>query len=93
LDAQCRNADSEITLVEMITAPEAEPHDPLIEELPRLLARLNERSRSLLVLYYGLGERKAISFAHIGKIMNLSQSRVGQLIAVAHQELRREVEA
>jgi RNA polymerase primary sigma factor len=93
LDAQCRNADSEITLVEMITAPTLEPRDPLIDELPNLLARLNERSRSLLVLYYGLGEGKAMSFAQIGKKMNLSRSRVSQLIAVANQELRREVEA
>jgi DNA-directed RNA polymerase specialized sigma subunit len=91
LDAQCRNADSEITLLEMITAPE--PRDPLIDELPNLLARLNEHSRSLLVDYYGLGESQAMSFAQIGKKMNLSRSKVSQLIAVAHQELRRKVEA
>lgn len=93
LDAQCRNADSEITLVEMITAPEAEPRNPLIDELPRLLAQLNERSRNLLIDYYGIGKDRTMTFAQIGKKMNLCRARVSQLIAVAHQELRREVEA
>ena len=93
LDAQCRNADSEITLVEMIASPETEPRDSLIDELLKALGRLNERSRSLLVDYYGLGDSQAMSFAQIGKKINLSRSRVGQLIKLAERDLRREVTA
>lgn len=93
LDAQCRNADSEITLVEMITAPEAEPRDPLLDKLPMLLAKLDERSRKLLINYYGIGKNQAMSKAQIGNTMQLGKTRVGQLIDVALHQLRREIEA
>lgn len=93
LDAHARHGESETTLVELIAAPDVEPRDPLLDKLPSLLARLDERSQKVLIDYYGLGHGQALTKAQIGHKMQLGKTRVGQLIDLALHQLRREMEA
>lgn len=81
-----------VTLAETLTDPNhLDPEqnfvsDELLAELGGALELLNERERSIIVRYYGLGEEEPQSLETIGQDIDLSRERVRQ---IRNQALRR----
>lgn len=59
------------------------------ERVIRLLATLDERSRTVLQLRYGLGHERALTLVEVGDVLKITRERVRQLQARALTALRR----
>ncbi len=59
------------------------------ERIIRLLATLDDRSRTVLKLRYGLGLERALTLVEVGAMLNITRERVRQLQARALAALRR----
>jgi len=81
-----------VTLAETLTDPEhLDPEeafvgDELLSELHEALDLLNEREKSIIMRYYGLGDEEPQSLETIGQDIDLSRERVRQ---IRNQALRR----
>jgi RNA polymerase sigma factor (sigma-70 family) len=64
------------------------PDQEAIEHLPRLLARLADRERSVVAERFGLGGRRARTLREVGDRLGVSAERVRQIEEVALGKLR-----
>jgi RNA polymerase primary sigma factor len=82
------------TLAESLSDDDAEPTDASVldrscrEDLARLLADLPEREAKILILYFGLDGRTALTLEEIGQRMSLTRERIRQLKERALGRLR-----
>ncbi len=86
--------DRDTELSEMIEDDEASPEDYTTQELMRqdvgeMLEELKPKEREVISLHFGLEDGKELSFAKIGRKLNLSRERVRQLEKRALAHLRR----
>ena len=73
------------TILEIVSNPDDDkPDDVLMRsslqiEVQRVLTRLSERERDVVVLYYGIGNNNGLSLNQIGEKYELSRERVRQI--------------
>jgi RNA polymerase sigma factor (sigma-70 family) len=86
--------DAGITLGELLDdrrASDAFDRIPLeieFEQLPRVLALLNERERTIICARFGLGERESTTLGELGEQLGVSAERVRQIEEVSLGKLR-----
>lgn len=86
--------DDGVTLAETLVDPDDETpeesyvNEEMTGELASAMETLNDRERSILFRYYGLGEEDPASLETIGQDINLSRERVRQIRNQALQKIR-----
>jgi len=77
-------------LPDLAAGPWEEAHASMERDrIIRLLATLDDRSRTVLELRYGLGHERALTLVEVGAMLNITRERVRQLQARALAALRR----
>ncbi len=84
----------ENSLLDVLENDEERPDSGLIDdslrvEVGRALATLTQRESSILSMYYGLGDEKALTLEEIGERFNLTRERVRQIKQTATDKLRK----
>ena len=85
--------DSDGSVLGDIIAAETEAEWEQAVDWESLLARLNERERTVIRLRYGLGGEPPLTLEEVGKRLGLSKERVRQLESRAIQKLQEAVRA
>lgn len=85
--------DSESTLTEFLTDPNATPEDEVIgesleHEVGELLGTLTDKEKEIIELRYGLTGEKPMSLKEIGVRFNLTKERIRQIEKRALEKLR-----
>ena len=62
--------------------------DELIDELSQLISQLSEKEQLVLSLFY----KEELTFTEIGKILNLSTSRISQIHSKCLAKLRQSLQ-
>ena len=93
LDEPVSQEEGALTLQELLPDPGEGPEeelasDELQEALHRALSSLSERERRVLVLHFGLGEKREHSLDEIAEEFGVSRERIRQLRARALERLR-----
>ena len=74
---------------ENVVQPDAYAYESTLgEDLDKALATLTERERTVMRLYYGLGDEGAMTLEEIGKRLGLTRERIRQIKDQAIERLR-----
>jgi len=82
------------TIMELISNPDAAKPDDLLMasslqfEVQRVLDTLTEREKSVIILFYGIGNTSSITLDEIGQKYDLTRERVRQIKEKAIRKLR-----
>lgn len=82
------------TILEVVSNPDdVKPDDVLMAsslkiEISRVLTKLSERERDVVVLYYGIGNATGLSLSEIGEKYELTRERVRQIKEKALRKLQ-----
>jgi RNA polymerase primary sigma factor len=75
----------EVTILEVVSNPEDDKPDDMLMisslqiEIKRVLSKLTEQERDIVVMYYGIGSISGLSLAEIGEKYELTKERVRQI--------------
>lgn len=87
-----RDREMDGTILDILLSDE-NPHDRLLvkecrKQIMKLLSKLNDRERTILLLRYGLDGEGAKTLDDIGKKLGLTRERVRQIEARALNKIR-----
>jgi RNA polymerase primary sigma factor len=94
LDASFNNDQEENSLVDYLADDNQEPPDEMTfsnalgDDMLKALNTLTERERTILKLYFGLGDAEPMTLEEIGKKMHLTRERIRQIKEKAILRLR-----
>jgi RNA polymerase primary sigma factor len=94
LDASFNNDQEENSLVDYLADENQEPPDEMTfsnalgDDMLKALSTLTERERTILKLYFGLGDAEPMTLEEIGKKMHLTRERIRQIKEKAILRLR-----